>query len=233
MCKSRTVHTVYGPLRREKMIISFILFGILFLAGSGGIVFGVYGIKNRRALGYILVTIGLGLAVYAGLTIYEQAVRLRTDDRIVEVKEMLSDLEDRVKQLESVRGDFIAQREAEFRSLAKQGVAAGEMESRLQTDADVRAAVERVSLLNRWIDTCSTQIASDQSAAANYRNMLFYLENLEKVDGVSLDSLPAAAAEIDLETIEEQAKIPAGEIEAMDITHLEIERVLDMYEKEQ
>lgn len=113
------------------MIISFVLFGILFLAGSGGIVFGVYGIKNRRALGYILVTAGLGLAVYSGLTIYEMTVRLRTDDRIVEVKEMLSDLEDRVKRLETVRDDFFAQREAEFRSLANQGVTAGEMESKL------------------------------------------------------------------------------------------------------
>lgn len=211
------------------MILVFIIFSLLFLAGSMGIVRGAYGIKNRRILGYILVTVGLGTAVYSGLNIYEQIVRIRTDDKIYEVKDMISLLENRVDRLETLKNDFITQRETEFSKLADMGISAEQLQSELTTNTDLREIVERVSLLNRWVDNCITQISSDKTALSNYRSMLFYLENLEKADEVHLDTLPAAAAEVDREIIEKKAKTPQGEKDAMDISHLEVERVIEMY----
>jgi hypothetical protein len=117
----------------------------------------------------------------------------------------------------------------EFKKLDEMGIAFNGLEQELEKNRMAYAVVQRISLLNRWIDVCESQMDADGEALANYRNMLFYMENLEKVDAVDVDLIPAVASKVDLELLEEEAKTSKGNDEVEDITHVEIERVIDMY----
>ena len=211
------------------MMWIFILFCLMFLVGSLGILLGSIGIRNRRFLGYLLVTAGLAMAFYSGFNIYDQVVYLRTDEKMIEVIQAIGDLESRVTDVENLRQDFTNQRDMEFKKLDEMGIAFNGLEQELEKNRMAYAVVQRISLLNRWIDVCESQMDADGEALANYRNMLFYMENLEKVDAVDVDLIPAVASKVDLELLEEEAKTSKGNDEVEDITHVEIERVIDMY----
>jgi len=211
------------------MMWIFILFCLMFLVGSFGILLGSIGIRNRRFLGYLLVTAGLAMAFYSGFNIYDQVVYLRTDEKMIEVIQAIGDLESRVTDVENLRQDFTNQRDMEFKKLDEMGIAFNGLEQELEKNRMAYAVVQRISLLNRWIDVCESQMDADGEALANYRNMLFYMENLEKVDAVDVDLIPAVASKVDLELLEEEAKTSKGNDEVEDITHVEIERVIDMY----
>jgi hypothetical protein len=213
----------------EVMMWIFILFCLMFLVGSFGILLGSIGIRNRRFLGYLLVTAGLAMAFYSGFNIYDQVVYLRTDEKMIEVIQAIGDLESRVTDVENLRQDFTNQRDMEFKKLDEMGIAFNGLEQELEKNRMAYAVVQRISLLNRWIDVCESQMDADGEALANYRNMLFYMENLEKVDAVDVDLIPAVASKVDLELLEEEAKTSKGNDEVEDITHVEIERVIDMY----
>lgn len=211
------------------MILKLILYIVLFLFGSAGIMLGSMGIVNKRFIGYLVATAGLSVAIFSGFGIYDFVLRANVSDAVLEITNQLSDAQKKLSDDLKLRADWIKQRDEQFKSLSAMGISTEQFEAALYDNKEVMLIVEKISLLNRWVALSDTQIAADTEVISNCKNMLFYLENKEKVGAAGFDPNFAIPSGLDLDNAIEGAKALPGDSKAIEISPIEIQEVMDMY----
>jgi hypothetical protein len=210
------------------MVLKLILFALLVVLGCFVMVLGMKGIRNRRILnGFISLVVGLACVGFSGFRIYEELHNAFTDERIVEARGLLKEVHERQRKTMESRGHFVKQIEQEYDKLSALGIPAEAIVDRVHTDPSVKALVERITLLNRWIGLCDEQLLWDATAVQSYENILFYYDNLRLVGSLQLDNSQAFAAGIDLEKVIEEAKTQSEDSNPLEVTAEELQVVVD------
>jgi hypothetical protein len=206
------------------------MFGLVFVLGGCAVFLGTKGMRNSRFLnGTISILVGLACMVFSGAAVYKEFRDDLVDDTVVEVQALLKEVQDRYKETQTSRLHFIKQLANEYDSMAKSGIEAESIPTLVHSDAAVRARIERIMLLKRWIAMCDEQLALDSDAIESYENILFYHKNLKKVDALEFDTSTAFSAQIDLEKVLDAAKTQTVDSVPLDVTLEELASIVNDY----
>lgn len=212
------------------MVVRNIIFALIALLGASAVILGFKGMRNLRFLnGTIFILAGVLCMGFSTASIYNDVRKAYRDDRVIETQKLLKEVQGRYKKTQEDRASFAKQLEIEYDSLEKAGIVAVSIPDMVHSNPLVRARIERISLLKRWIDICDEQLALDAAAIQSYEDILFYYKNLKKVGALQLDAKAAFSAQFDLEKVREEAKTQATDAEPLEVTMEELAAIVRDY----